>query len=328
MPEETPAAAPPPGVSIIVPARDEALALPAALASALAQDYAGAVEVIVADGSADGATADLMRTRFPEVRLVANPDRHIAAGLNRAVRAASHRIVARCDARCVLPPDYVRTAVAALERTGAANVGGRQLAVGNTPFTRAVALAMASPLGAGDARYRLGGAPGPVDTVYLGVFRREALDAVGGFDESLLRNEDYELNWRLRERGATVWFEPALAVRYGPRASLRALARQYFAYGLWKRIVLGRHPRSWRWRQLAPPVLTLALAASGGLAAAGMAGAAAVLPAAYLLALAGTAAFEAVRRRSAPALLLAPVLSTMHLAWAAGFWWAALTRRR
>ena len=317
-----------PGVSIVIPARDAALTLPAALASALAQDYPGPLEVVVADGSADAATADMVRARFPGVRLVANPERHIPAGLNRAVRAASHRIIARCDARCVLPRDYVRRAAALLARTGAANVGGRQHAVGDTPFARAVALAMASPLGAGDARYRLGGAAGPVDTVFLGVFRREALEAVGGFDETLHINEDYELNWRLRESGATVWFDPALAVRYRPRETPGALARQYFAYGLWKRVVLSRHPRSWRWRQLAAPALALGLSVSAAIAAAGMPGAGAVLPAAWLLGLAGGAAFEGGRRRSTAALLLPPVLAIIHLAWAAGFWWATLTRRR
>ena len=172
-----------PAVSVIVPARDAEATLSGALESVLAQDYGGAVEVIVADGSETSATEELVRRRFPRVRIVANPARGIAAGLNRALAAARHPVIARCDARAVLPPGYLSRAVATLERTGAVNVGGRQRAAGSTAFERAVALATSSPLGAGDARYRIGGPEGPVDTVFLGVYRRDALEAAGGFDE-------------------------------------------------------------------------------------------------------------------------------------------------
>ena len=316
----------PPGVSVVVPARDESAALPAALASVAAQDYAGEVEIVVADGSHGPAMADAVRARFPGVRIVANPRRHIPAGLNRAVRVASHDIIVRCDARCVLAPDYVRAAVATLERTGAANVGGLQRPVGTGAFTHAVALAMTTPLGAGNARYRLGGRAGPADTVYLGVYRRAALAAAGGFDEALERNEDYALNWRLRQLGFTVWLDPGLEVAYRPRESLGALARQYFANGWWKRVMLGRHPRSLRWRQCAAPALALGLAGSAALAAAGLVRAAAALPAMYVVALVAGAAAVGIRRRTAAAVWLPAVLATMHLAWAAGFWCATASR--
>ena len=308
-----------PPVSVVIPARDEEEALPRALDALLAQDYRGRIEIVVADGSDGPAMAEMVRARYPDVRLVANPDRIIPAGLNRAVRAAGHPVIVRCDARCQPPAGYVRRAVATLRRTGAANVGGRQCPVGRDAFTRAVALAMTTPLGAGDARYRLGGAEGPADTVFLGVFRRDTLEAAGGFDESFARNEDYELNWRLRQRGGTVWFDPALRVAYRPRDSFGALARQYFSNGRWKAAMLRRHPRSARWRQLAPPALALGLAGSGAIALAGRTGAGALLPAAYLLALACATAWTALRRREAAALLLPPVLVTMHLSWGAGF---------
>ena len=318
-----------PPVSIVVPVRDEPGALLGALASATAQDYEGEIEVIVADGSERPETAAAVRARFPQVRLIENPDRHTPAALNRAVRAATHPVIVRCDAHAVLPPDYVRVAVATLERTGAAVVGGMQRPAGTTPFTRAVAMAMTTPLGAGDARYRLGGPEGPADTVYLGVFRRAALEAAGGFDETLRRNQDYELNWRLRARGATVWFTPALAAAYHPRAGFAALARQYFGYGWWKRVMLRRHPASWRRRHLAAPLLSAALALPvlAGTAA-GMPAAAAVLPLAYALVLACAGVVCGLRRRSAAALLLPPVLATMHLAWGVGFWCAWAARRR
>ena len=327
-----------PAVSVILPVRDAEAPLPRALESVLAQDYGGEIEAIVADGSRTCATEDLLRRRFPGVRIVTNPHGGIASGLNRALGAARHPVIARCDARAVLPAGYLARAVATLERTGAANVGGRVRPVGTTAFGRAVALATSSPLGAGDARYRIGGPEGPVDTVFPGVFRRDALEAVGGFDETLARNEDYELNWRLRERGAAVWFDPALAVAYRPRGSVAALARQYYDYGRWKRVVLARHPRSLRMRQLAAPLLLAGLGASAALAVAGgivavgaldpaiapsagtaMLALAAAGPLGYaLLLLAGAAGIGLARRR--PEALLVPLAAaTIHLAWAAGF---------
>ena len=326
-----------PAVSVIVPARDAEATLAAALDSVRSQRYGGEVEVIVADGSDTPATADLVRRDFPGVRIVTNPEGGIAAGLNRALATARHPVVARCDARAVLPAGYLARAVATLERTGAVNVGGRQRPVGSTPFERAVAIVTSTPLGAGDARYRIGGPEGPVDTVFLGVFRREALEAAGGWDETLERNEDYELNWRMREQGGTVWFDPGLAVEYRPRGSVPALARQYYDYGRWKRVVLARHPRSLRLRQLAPPALLAALAGSVVLAGAGaivgpggpvpglaapagaaMLGLALAVPAGYaVLLLAASAAIGLARRR--PEAMLAPAAAAViHLAWAAG----------
>ena len=322
-------------MSVIIPARNAEATLPGTLDAVLDQDYPGDIEAIVADGSDTTATEELLRRRYPRVRVVPNPDRSIPAGLNRALKVARHSIVARCDAHAVLPPGHVSRAVQTLHRTGAANVGGCQNPVGFTRFERAVALATSTPLGAGDARYRLGGPEGPTDTVFPGVFRRDALDAVGGYDKGLLANEDYELNWRLREHGETVWFDPRLAVDYRPRGNFRALARQYFRYGRWKRVVLGRHPRSWRFRQLAAPALLLALAASAALAAAGMIatafvpgaavagvallGLAAPGPLGYLLVLLGGSAMVGLRRRCPEALLMPAVLATIHLAWALGF---------
>lgn len=326
-----------PGVSVIVPARNAGATLPAALDSILAQDYPGPVEIIVADGSDGPATADLLREHYPQVRRIDNPDRGIAAGLNRALAVARHPVVQRCDAHAALPPGYIARAVEVLLRTGAANVGGRVNPVGTTPFERAVALATTCRLGAGNARYRVGGPAGPVDTVFPGTFRRAALEAAGSFDETLLRNEDYEMNWRLREAGGTVWFAPDLAADYRPRASFTELARQYCGYGRWKRAMLRRHPRSLRARQLAPPLLLLALvlsallAAAGGLLAAGWPAPGAEAPGHGLLALAGLApgawaaglvgasAIAGFRRREPAAVLMPAVLATIHLAWAAGF---------
>ncbi len=270
-------------VSVIIPARNSEDSLPATLDSVLAQNYSGSIEVIVADGSDTPATSEMLRRRYPRVRIVPNPERTTSAGLNRALRAAVGEVIMRCDTRAVLTPSYVRRAVATLARTGAANVGGRQYPVGTTLFERAVAIAATTFLGVGNARHRLGGAEGPVDTVYLGAWPRKALEAVDGFNPALHRNQDYEINWRLRLRGETVWFDPGLVVDYRPRGSLRALARQYFDYGRWKSVVLMIHPSSLRARQLAAPLLVLGLAASGFLGLVGAPWAvAAALPLTYL----------------------------------------------
>jgi len=304
-----------------MPVLDAAATLAEAVAAALDQDYPGEVEVVIAHGpSCDGTAAVLARRAAdPRVRVVPNPSGGTAAGLNAAVAASRGEVIARCDAQSRFPRHYLRRAVEILAETGADNVGGTQAAEGTTFLSRAVAIAQTTFLGVGDARYRTGGKPGAVDTVYLGVFRRAALERVGGFDEGQVRNQDYELNWRLRESGGTVYFHPDLAVAYTPRSGLGSLWRQYFQYGTWKRVMLRKHPRSLRWRQLAPPGLVAGLAGSAVMPATPWPWVAAIVPGAYLTALLGAALFEAGRRRDPAALALPVVLPVMHLAWGLGF---------
>lgn len=319
-----------PAVSAIVPVRNEVATIERSIRSVLDQDYPALVDVVVADGmSADGTRAivESLAAIDPRVRLVDNPTGATPAALNAAVRAARGEVIVRCDAHSFLPPGYVRHAVEIMRRTGADNVGGMQLASGRTPVQRAIALAMHIPLGVGDARFHLGGDPGPVDTVYLGVFRRAALERVGLFDEHLLRNQDADLNYRLRATGGLVYFHPDLKVDYVPRDSLRALWRQYWGSGAWKRETFRRRPGAVRWRQVAPPALVLGLAASAVLAFSPWRALALVVPALYALALAGTAAWTALRRRDPTALLLPIVLPSMHLAWGTGFLLGRAARR-
>ena len=309
-----------PSVSVVIPARDAEDTIAESLDAVLSQEYAGRLEVIVADGSGTAAMSEIIRRRYPAVRLVSNPAAGLVPGINAALRVAAGEVIVRCDAHAFLAPGYVRRAIETLERTGAANVGGRQLPIGRTWFERAAALAMSTPLGAGDARHRIGGVDGPVDSVYLGVFRRDVLDAAGGYDPIMVTADDCELNWRLRERGATVWFDSGLDVRYRPRGTFAALARQYFDYGRWRREMLRRHPAAVRTRHLAAPALLAGLAASTllGLADA-PAALSAALPAAYAAVLAAGSLAIGIRRRSLAAFLLPPVLATMHTAWGAGF---------
>ena len=315
-----------PSVAIIIPARNAAATLPAALDSALQQEqeYQGDIEIIVADGSEDTSVAELVRTKYPRrVRLIENPQRILSTGVNLAVQQTGAQVIVRCDAHTALTPGYVRQAVDILQRTGAANVGGRQQPVGNTPFERAVAVALTSRLGAGDARYRIGGRAGPVDTVYLGVYRRDAWEAAGGYDPNIVRSQDSELNWRLRKHGESIWFDPSLVVSYFPRSTLLALARQYFNNGRWKARVLIKDPKGVRLRQLAPPLLVLSMGLSFAFIAAGIF-ATAVLPFGYIGGLAFGSIFVAIRRRTNP-FLLSAVLATMHIAWGTGFFFPART---
>lgn len=309
---------------MILPARDASRTVAAAIRSALGQEPVDEVVVAVADVATRAAAEQIDDTR---VKVVDNLAGSTPAGLNRALEEAKGEVIVRCDAHAVLPPGFVSRALRVLDETGAVNVGGRQVPRGRSLFERAVAMAMVSPVGAGDARYRIGGRAGPVDTVYLGVFRREALESAGGFDETLERNQDYEMNWRLRQAGGVVWFDPGLAVEYRPRGNVSGLWRQYFDYGYWKRVVIGRHPGSWRWRQLAPPVLVVGLIGSLGMALFAWRPAV-IVPGAYLAVTLGAAGIDGARTGD-PASALEPVaLWTMHLAWGSGFIAGRLPGRR
>jgi hypothetical protein len=216
--------------------------------------------------------------------------------------------------------------------TGAADVGGIMAAEGVTTFARAVAWGMTSRAGVGSAAFHTGGGAGPADSVYLGVYRREAIEQAGGYDEGMLRAEDWDLNYRIRARGGQVWFTPALRVTYRPRASVRALGSQYFHYGRWRRVVIREHPETASFRYLAPPAAAglVALGLAAGLA--GLAGIAAgaplgvrwlaaglVIPVGYL---AGITAVGTVLARSVPfgvRIRVPLVLGVMHLGWGTGF---------
>lgn len=307
-----------PSVSVIIPARNADATLPTALDSVLSQDYDGPIEVIVADGSDTLATADMLWRRYPSVRAVSNPEQITPAGLNHALRAATGDIIVRCDAQAALPKGYVKRVVATLIRTGAANVGGLQRPVGTTVVERAVAMATTSFLGTGGARYRMGGSEGPTDTVYLGAWPREKLEAVGGFNVDAFINEDYELNYRLRQRGEIVWFDPELAVAYRPRGNLVALFHQYFTYGHRKVAVLKIHPASLRVRQLAAPLLVLGMIISDLLLLTDTVWSS-VLPSIYFTTLILGGLITGLRHLDFAGFLVPLVWVTIHMGWGMGF---------
>lgn len=247
-----------PDVDVVMPIRNEAQHLGAAIAAVQAQDYPGLVRIYLGVGPSDDGTEALARglaSSVDNLVVVVNPSGLTPSALNLAIEAGSAPVVVRVDGHSELSDGYIRRAVETMQRTGAVNVGGRQVPMPTTPFEEAVAAATTSWLGTGGASYRVGGAEGSVDTVYLGVFDRAAIEAVDLFDERLIRNQDYELNIRLRRAGGKVWFDPELAVGYRPRGTWGALARQYFEYGQWKAEVFRLHPDSARARQLAPPLV-------------------------------------------------------------------------
>jgi succinoglycan biosynthesis protein ExoA len=310
----------PASVAVVIPARDAGATVAIALRTALDQEPP-VDEVVVACEPGDTSTRDAVAPFVAadrRVRLVDAPGGTTPVALNAGIAATTADVVVRLDAHAELPPGYVARAVETLRSTGAGNVGGRQAPVADRGFARAVAAAMASPVGAGGAAYRTGSVGGPADTVYLGVFRRDALEAVGGYHAEMVRNQDAELNLRLNAAGYPVWFEPALSVAYHPRASVGALARQYHQYGRWRRVTASLHPGSLQPRQLAAPLLVTGLVVVVILAVAtGWWVLPVVAVGSYLalLVVAGVRAAPEARL----ALPTAVALGTMHLAWGLGF---------
>ena len=293
------------------------------------------MEVVIADGGSTDGTVALIR-RFagdhPElkIRVVDNPRRVIPAALNAAIDQATGEIILRLDAHSKPAADYVERCLGALDHTNAANVGGVwEIRPSDDHWiARGIAAAAAHPIGAGDARYRVRGQAGPVETVPFGAFRRGWLERVGHFSEDLLSNEDYEYNWRIRRLGGIIWFDPTIRSVYYARRTLAELARQYARYGFWKARMLIQFPQSLRWRQAVPPLFVLS--SVGLLAAAPFAGLAGtalgVEWGAYMLLLLLAGLGSAVRGRD-PALFFSFPLGagTMHLSWGAAFWIGLLT---
>ena len=328
-----------PPASVVMPVRNEERHLAESVRHVLAQDYPGLVEIVLAVGPSTDRTEQIARdlaAADPRITVVPNPSGRIPAALNAAFRAARHGIIARVDGHALLPPGYLATAVATLAETGAADVGGVMAAQGVTPFQQAVAWGMTSKAGVGSAAFHTGGGAGPTLSVYLGVYRREAIEQAGGWDEGMLRAEDWELNYRIRARGGVIWFIPELHVTYRPRSSVRALGAQYFHYGRWRRVIVREHPETASFRYLAPPAAAalvgigsltglaglagLALPISGGASAAvGWLTAGLVIPLGYL---AGITAVSVALSRGIPAGVRARlplVLGVMHMCWGTGF---------
>ncbi|WP_017793822.1 glycosyltransferase family 2 protein [Leucobacter salsicius] len=320
-----------PGVSYVMPVLNEEGFLAQAVHTVLAQEYAGSKELVLALGPSTDATnaiAQQLADEDPRVTLVANPARDIPAGLNLAIAHSRHPIIVRVDAHSELTPDYTTRAVEALRQVGAANVGGVMRAAGSGPVQRAIARCYNSPFGLGGGAYHGDGVAGPAESAYLGVFRRDAVDAVGDYDPEILRGEDWELCLRFRQAGYLVWFEPALGVTYWPRASLGNLSRQFFATGAWRAVLVRRYGRANPWRFFAPGTLVIGLtvsAAALALLATGVVPWASAWPVllaplgAYAAGITVATAKIPDQRGARDRVLTAATLMTMHLSWGSGF---------
>jgi glycosyltransferase involved in cell wall biosynthesis len=308
-----------PGISVILPVLNEQAHLEDSIRAILSQNYQGNFEVILALGPSADSTDRIARSLAAEdsrVKLVQNPSGRTAAGLNIALNTSTQEVVVRVDAHAEIPQDYLHLVVEILRETGAVNVGGVMGADGVTDFEMAVAAAMRSPFGVGGSRFHIGGKAGYVDTVYLGAFIRQAVVDAGGFDERFVRAQDWELNYRLRQNGGTIYFDPRLHVTYRPRSNYRKLAKQYFEYGRWRRVIARKYPQTINYRYLAPPLALIGTFLS--LLAGTIFDPSLYLPAAtYLTFIAITPLFISKNLTHYPLLLL--ILPTMHFSWGLGF---------
>ncbi|MCE9577459.1 MAG: glycosyltransferase family 2 protein [Deltaproteobacteria bacterium] len=245
-----------PLVTIAMPAFNEERYIEACIASVQAQDYpADRIEILIADGRSTDRTREILADLAkidPRIKVVDNPERLQAPGLNRLVREARGDIIVRMDVHCEYAPTYVRACVETLERTGADNVGGAQRARARTAFQKALCAALDSPAGVGGARYRSADAEGPADTVFLGAFRRRVFEKVGLWDPNAITNEDAELNQRLIDSGGQVYLSKDIEVHYYPRDSFKKLAQQYFKYGSGRARTLLKHGRFLNLRPMIP----------------------------------------------------------------------------
>jgi succinoglycan biosynthesis protein ExoA len=305
--------------SVLVPVRNEAAHLPACAPGMLGQRFDGRLEFLFVDGGSDDDTVAMVQElarRDDRVRLLRNPAGHTPAALNIALRAARGRFVVRMDAHSHYPDDYIARGVARLERGGVAHVSGPQLAEGYDSGSRRVALALRSRLGVGAATFRLATEEVEVGSGFLGVWERDRLLRLGGWDERWVINQDAELAARIRADGGRIVCVPEMAARYLPRNTLKGLARQYLRYGRYRARTTLRHPSSASRAHALPPAALLAVAAAPFSRAAR--GAAAV----YALALTAESVRLAATEddaRPVDALALPAVFAAMHLPWGAGF---------
>ena len=252
-----------PAVSVIIPVLNEERFLKQSVQAILNQNYSGQFEIILALGPSKDQTNFIAQelAKDQRIKLVENPSGRTASALNNAIKNSNFDIIVRLDGHAIVDSDYIKNAVNTLLESGADNVGGLMKAEGTNAFEKSVAAAMTSKFGVGNAPFHVGGKSGEVDTVYLGTFRKSALERVGYFDESFIRAQDWEMNYRIRKTGGKIWFNPELVVSYRPRKNILQLAKQYFEYGQWRKQVTKTYPETVSMRYLAPPVTVSGLIA-------------------------------------------------------------------
>ncbi|MGC8838814.1 MAG: glycosyltransferase family 2 protein [Anaerolineae bacterium] len=330
-----------PFVTVIMPVRNEAAYIARSLGAVLAQDYPpDRMEVLVVDGMSEDGTREIVRSIIdhgrrgtdrnppsvvhgrPSVFLLDNLALIVPTALNLGLRHARGEVIVRVDGHCEIASNYVRRCVEVLQETGADNVGGIWVTVGETLIARAIALAQSSRFGVGGAAFRVGcSRPGFVDTVPFGAYRREVFQRIGGFDEELVRNQDDEFNFRLTQAGGKIWLDPSIRSVYYSRASLRGLWRQYFQYGLYKVRVMQKRRGIPSWRHLVPGAFVAGLLGSGLLALVTRQPLWALSVAGPYVVANGVASLWAARRDPRALAFLPLAFATLHLAYGLGFLW-------
>lgn len=262
-----------PTITVTIPVLNEAAYIRQVLEAIVNQDYpVDKLEVILADGLSTDGTREIIDAFIaangspssPTVTILDNPARIVSAGLNSAIQAANGEIIVRVDAHTIVSPDYIRQCVLALRQSGADGVGGAMVAHGIGYVAEAIALASSSRFGIGNSVYRTSRyfKERFVETTHMGAYRRESLLQIGLFNEQFVRHQDYELDYRIRQNGGTIFLSPAIRSQYFVRGSLRKLWRQYFQYGFWKGRLLRHELKSLRIRHAIPPLFVMALVVS------------------------------------------------------------------
>lgn len=309
-------------VVVVIPTLNEGRHIETCVRSLMAGDTRlKRVEMIVADGGSRDwtrAVVEMLQEEFPNLRLLDNPKRLQSAAVNAAARAAGigRRILVRCDAHAIYPPNYVMQAADSLARRAVASVVVPMDADGISSFQKANAWIVDTPLGSGGSAHRGGRRSGFVDHGHHAAFDLKTFLHVGGYDETFSHNEDAEFDARLRKAGGRIFMDADIRLTYLPRATVGALARQYFNYGRGRARTLLKHGERPKLRQVVPPMTLIVCLA--GFALAPLTPWALVAPASYLAALAGASLVVAVQRMSLCGLLAGLASGVMHMSWSAG----------
>ena len=309
-----------PAVTVIMPVLNEESHLEASVQSILDQGYPGELEIILALGPSHDKTNEVaaaIAKRVPALKFIDNPKGLTTIGLNAAIKLAKHDYIVRVDAHSELAPGYIADGIRILLEVGADQLGGIMDAKGKSSFQKAVAWAYKSRFGIGGASYHVGGDAGEAESAYLGIFKKSALLRVNGYDEAIIRGEDWDLAQRIKKTGGLVWFSPELRVTYWPRGRFSNLVKQFYSTGIWRGDLTHRDLRGASKRYFAPPVLVLALVIGFIWTCFGRV--IGILPwALYLAGILGlSVTAKGLSLKARVALMI--VLPTMHLSWGVGF---------
>lgn len=314
-----------PLVSIVIACRNEARYIEDCIRGFL-KGTVRDIEVIVVDGDSDDESAAIVEristTEDPRVRLLHNPARRTPMAFNIGIRAARGQFISIFGAHSVPAPDWVEANLRTLAaHPEAAAVGGVLNTISHTFIGKAIAAALSSPFGVGNVRFRVGGLPGPTDTVVFGCYRREVFSKYGLFDENFLTNQDDELNLRLVSNGEILYFDPAIRLDYNARPTWGKALDQYWRYGRYKLNVFRKNGQIGSWRQLVPAAWTafLLFATVGAIFVPFLRLPALVGIAMYLVA-GLIAMFAKIPRYGIACLLFIPVAASIHLAYGIGTW--------